>query len=490
MTTLYAPPGYTGRRLRVADYGGSPGLGVDNTAAILAAQASAQPGDALVFDPGVWQTDYLDGARAPRIPITYMGADLACKYGAYIRPLTDAARSVIDFTQIPLPAPGGEQQKYGPGLAQMGIDMSGAFLATGIKVGPNTGWAQIRDAYLSGGAVSIENNGTNSSLTHLHLTDAATRFLLISGDTGLELELTDIAMARNIAGVMAVAVEIVATTPGTAGALYANNVRLQTNAGGGSIVTTGMRVSSVTNKSVPMFLDQFVIDNITGGGAALDLIRVGDVRVSNGWFNAGNSGPAIQIDGGFNLHFVTNQYFGGPAGLPSVYKFVGATQTNGFVSIGNSCPTTPAYRLPGANKPVNMICDDRVAAYPVTNDVAGLLAGTAYRSSPQRWADTQLHAADIVLDTMGAKLRMREGGAGPVMGYAVLVAGQVVVPTTAVTAGSRVHVTRVGPSVTAVGHLSATNNAGVSITIKSETAPGVLSTEASGVVWMILEPAV
>jgi len=80
-------------------------------------------------------------------------------------------------------------------------------------------------------------------------------------------------------------------------------------------------------------------------------------------------------------------------------------------------------------------------------------------------------------------LRPREGGANARMGLATLVAGTVVVNTSAVAANSRIFLTTTVPNGT-VGFLRVSARvAGVSFTILSSSG-----TDTSQVAWLLVEP--
>lgn len=89
-----------------------------------------------------------------------------------------------------------------------------------------------------------------------------------------------------------------------------------------------------------------------------------------------------------------------------------------------------------------------------------------------------------LFNLLGGPFKRTEGGTGASMGTATLVAGTVVVATTAVTANSRILYSRQLPHAGALGNLAISARvAGTSFTILSDNAADV-----SDVAWMIVEP--
>jgi hypothetical protein len=99
-------------------------------------------------------------------------------------------------------------------------------------------------------------------------------------------------------------------------------------------------------------------------------------------------------------------------------------------------------------------------------------------------------AVDVVISTAGKGLQIKEGSNSK-MGTATMVNGTVTVSTTAVTASSRVFLTRQSFLGSTAGSLSVgTVTAGTSFVIKSYDDSGVQSADDDSVVaWMLIEPA-
>lgn len=117
--------------------------------------------------------------------------------------------------------------------------------------------------------------------------------------------------------------------------------------------------------------------------------------------------------------------------------------------------------------------NDPDTAYPVPATVAPSFTGTV------------TSAGDVAISTAGKGLRVKEG-ANAKMGVATLVAGTVVVSTTAVAANSRVFLTvqSLG-TVTAPSALAVSaRTVGTSFTILASQ-----NTDTSVVAWQLVEPA-
>lgn len=98
--------------------------------------------------------------------------------------------------------------------------------------------------------------------------------------------------------------------------------------------------------------------------------------------------------------------------------------------------------------------------------------------------DLQVFGGDVIAGSVGKTLKVKEG-TNAKMGVATLVAGTVVVSTTAVTANSRIFLTGQAPNAGTPGFLRiSTRTAGTSFTILSSSG-----TDTSLVAWVIVEPA-
>lgn len=134
----------------------------------------------------------------------------------------------------------------------------------------------------------------------------------------------------------------------------------------------------------------------------------------------------------------------------------------------------PASALPGASQ---LLLD------PAGQAVAAQVFG---RRVPAAWAPGPIviTGGDLILATAGSGLKVKEGGAAARMGAATLVAGTVVVNTTAVTANSRIMLAGQNSSGTHGELTISARTAGTSFTITSSNAADTRS-----VGWIIFEPA-
>ncbi len=88
-----------------------------------------------------------------------------------------------------------------------------------------------------------------------------------------------------------------------------------------------------------------------------------------------------------------------------------------------------------------------------------------------------------LLGLNGGALNIREGASDATMGTAVLAGGSVVVPTKAVRADSRIHLTTQAPSGTPGSLIVSARTPGVSFQINSSSGA-----DNSSVAWVILAP--
>ncbi len=163
------------------------------------------------------------------------------------------------------------------------------------------------------------------------------------------------------------------------------NVRLS-SALGGAVVTAGMKLSAPSGTSVPLFARGVILDNIAGPG--LELMNILDVVLSDGWINSAAGGPCVRMTRGGNLRFTGNDFRGGGSPLKT-FDFEGGA-TDGFVSVGNECPTNWLYYLPATGKPKKMLVDDLTFTdlpLEVSNDMAGLRAARVPRLGTRWLAD-------------------------------------------------------------------------------------------------------
>lgn len=354
--------------------------GEDSTAAIVAAMAAAPAGGVILFGSGQFFSDQIVATKQ----LTFMGRG---RWSTWLS-ATTAFTDPLIFFDLPATSPT-IRAYYGAGIRDIGIDLENAPGATGVLWGDNAGWPHAQNALVNRGAVSLDIRAPNGWMEDMVLLDAD-KFISI-GDVGLELVLRDVNMSRNIAGTTTTAIECIATTTGIHGALYIENVRLSCNTGVGQ-VNCGLWVEAPSILSIPVFADKLIIDNTVGGGPGLNFVNVTDVSVINSWVNTGSAagGPCVRIEGGGNLKFTNNSYFGGASGIasPKTYDFVGGDTTT-FQSTGNYCPTGPVYFLPATDGPTDMRTDDVIPGATVmaqiTNDVPQFVTAMSKTWGPKQF---------------------------------------------------------------------------------------------------------
>lgn len=373
---------------------GAVGNGIANdTAAIQAAIDAAPAGSTIYIPNGVWLVSTITTTKQ----LHFKGDD---QWTTVLQAVSGHTGAVIEFNLSAVIPPSGVRNYFGSSVTNLGIDMTAASAATGVLVGANSSWVRLSNLSSRGGAISIDNRGANNWLQDLHLFDAA-RFIVIDGDTGLELTIRDVAMGRNTAGQTVVGIEVTCdSAAGIKGALMMENVRLASGTTGGVSTVCGLKMSAPSpGVSVPLFAKGCIFDNITGSHGsqatcAMELVHVFDVKFNHGWLNAGTFGPAVRITGGGRIWFTENTMFGGPTADPKTYEFVSGS-TNGFYSRGNYTPTNVIYHIPAVGYPTNVFTDDvSILSVPsaVTNRPVEFAAGAGIKFGqklkPERVAGT------------------------------------------------------------------------------------------------------
>jgi hypothetical protein len=460
-----------------------PGAAQANGAGLSALVAAAGPGDHIVFPSGEMFLPAASTAntRAGRA-LTFEGKG---KLSSWVTPVADFAGAVFDLSPGGAP-PNGARGAYGGGVSGLGLNLMYAPSSTGIHLGPWAGWAELRDLWVQGGAITIWNEGCNNWMEDLRLFDAG-QFFYINGNTGLELTIRDVQTARNTVGTTSRVLTVASTlTAAAGGALYIQDFRHSSGTSNGVQTNAGFLITSANNAklSIPTFASKVVLDNITGGGPGVELHQVSDQRFEGGWVNCGaaTSGPCVRISGGANLRFEGNQFFGGGSGVGvyKTYDFVGGA-TSGFVSRANTCPTNWVYYLPATGGPQSMICDDLVPGgvegMAVSNDMAQFQAATSTpRYGSQHFSDKAILARPVLPD-------------GRVSGFATLQAGTVSIRTPLADATySIIHkgyrTIKGTPGILAEGGIVT----GSSFTINSTTAAGGLNKADNSVIeWVIFQ---
>lgn len=297
----------------------------------------AEPGDTLRFPEGPI------GCSPFTVPKLLRLRSSGGRFASRFVPLADTTDPIVTFD---VPVPGDIWETYGAGLEGIGIDLSGAPSATGILVAATSGWVGLERFAIVGGALSIDQRGTNASISNFLLADAE-RFLLIDGDTGMELLIHDGALARNSVGTTELGIEVVCASGGTKGALNMTNVRCTSGTSGGIETVQWLKMSAPSALSLPLFATNVQLDNCIGGGPGAEFINVYDINF-HGWVNNGDAaaGPAVRIDGG-GRHTFEGTFFGGGSGPAKTFDLHG---TIAGLKIAGTTPTEKVvFFNPGAS---------------------------------------------------------------------------------------------------------------------------------------------
>lgn len=378
---------------------------VDNTSMIEDLIGGAPYGSTLRFaDPGP-----VGCSAIPPILNNVRIIGAGGRFGTYLTPLADTSDPILDFAMA-----GGSSiwEAYGPALERIAIDMTAAPSATGVRTSVDTGWFECERVKIKGGYRSVEHHGPNATFDRCFFDYPSDCHMYID-DGGLEVEISRMNFARNVAGTTDAFMKVILASGGQKGDLRLTSIQAGCAPSVGAVMTNGIIISAPTATDLPVFAKRVTIDNVSGGGPGLTLVNIAGVDWEGGWINtAGSPGaPCVRITGGSDLTFRGNKYRGGGAQLKT-YDFVGGT-TIGFTSVRNYCPTGPVYWLPASGKPIDMTLDDYAPGATVvgqiTNDVEGLRAGTAKRWGPfdsrERLSQTAvpwMSSPAIAIDTLAA----------------------------------------------------------------------------------------
>jgi hypothetical protein len=345
----------------------------DNTTAIQNAIDAASPGSVLRFPAGPIGCHPLTVEKCLHL----RGAG---RFTTRFVPLSNTSSPILDWTLTT--AGTGIYDFYGPSIAGIGMDLSAAPSATGMKIRPAAQWFQCADFMCNGGATSIDHHGPNATFSDLVLLDASTTFFNADKD-GLELHLNVIRIASNT---RAVAAYMTIDFTGGTGAVYLDDVTCNANLAGGFGPGRGIDWTSSSLVEPFIFADRLIIDNVTGGGPCLTLTNMQSTTIQNSYMNGTNG--CVKLDGCHNPHFDHNRYRGGS---PGTYIFGAVAVTDGFVSTDCEIASTPAYKVGASNKPTNFFADDRIvgATTPgqITNDVDWLTHSGSLLWGPRYFRD-------------------------------------------------------------------------------------------------------
>ena len=214
-------------------------------------------------------------------------------------------------------------------------------------------------------------------------------------------------------------------------------------------------------------------------GPHLDGNTLGAVRIGTqsqgcrffGIYKEGDATPALQIDAGAAGNWVDFRVLTSAAGQ---------TITDNSATFDNVIHTPVGFFRQNRI----LLGNPALATVGVNIDYTGFYLGSAQDVIFSRTAANTLGftTCDLSIDTAGRGVKIKEG-ANARMGTATLVAGTVVVSTTAVATGDRIFITPVNTGGTA-GFLSYTITNGTSFTVTSSSG-----TDTRTFNWLIVRPA-
>ena len=423
----------------------------DNTAIIQDAHDDATPGDLLVFPRGPIRTGALTFAKMLHL----RGAG---RFSTWFVPMTNMAGPLITIDTT-IDSGHGIFANYGTILEGFGINRAGHMAGPCLRVTANSAHLVYRNIITSGGTRGVEHHGPNALMDGLHMWDASDAMLDMDED-GLELHMKYVAMAANVQDVAAYWRVTIspAASGGLLGGIYIGDVSCRSNPT--VDVGAGLVMAADSPTEVPTFCQSLVVDNVNGGGPAIDLVNLQSVSLV-GWANGTNG--VVRMDGCVNPRVAMRT-----RGGTHTFEFVGDA-TQGFTS-RSEVFTGPAYKISTANKPTLIDVDDDIAGATdigqVTNDAAWFET-----ASRRTWGERRFHGT----------IRRRGTGAAPPSGFAFLVAGVATVSHPLVTTNTRVKISRERVGAGAPGELFcsvADNIVGTSFTIRSTSV-----TDNGGVYW-------
>jgi hypothetical protein len=414
----------------------------DNTAMIEDFMDNATPGDPLVLPRGPIGVNEFTVSKMLNI----RGAG---RFGSWFVPLSDPDGPLITV-DVTIDSGHGIFGNYGTTLEGFGIDRSDADAGPCMHITPNSAHVTLRDVLCSFGTKGLEHHGPNALFDGLYLWDSSD-CMLDMDETGLELTMQRVFMAANVANVDAYwRLTIGADAAGgQLGGIYGGIVVCRSDPA--VSVNSGVVMSAPSLTEIPSFLQLLVVDNVNGGGPAIDLDHVQSVGLA-GWAN-GTAG-AVRMDGcaGIQVGMRTR-------GGTHTYEFVGDA-TNGFRS-RSEVFTGPAYKFTGTAPTAD--------GWDADDWVAGATTIAQVTNNPHTWFDLAKRTWKSL--RLQGMLRQREAGASPPQGFGTMAAGVLTVSHPNVQTNTRVDFWRETTGLTGLPgelqHDVADNVANTSFKIKS-----------------------
>lgn len=381
--------------LSLRAYGAAIDDATDDTAAVLAAKAAVPAGGVLSFDgPGVLRCDP-DAWRSTKA-FTVLGQGGRGQWSCAIKPRADVSTlgdPILDFNvAAPL---SGARTIYGPGVEGVWIDLALAPKAVGFQASATTAWVHVEKMLVTDGYRSIVNHSLNSRMSDLILLDFSDWAMVLT-DGGLQCNLTGvIEIARNKSGTATgyILVDITGTG-GVVGDWRSANIQCGCFLSNGAKVTNGVVFQATVDTDVEIFSGQLIVDNVTGGGEALQLVHILNSDFAAGYFNASANGGdpgahAVKISGGGNHRFRGNAH----RGALGTYKFFGAIA--GVSSRQNDCPSGPVYDYDSGATVTDQDFDDYCRGATVLSQVTNN-AAKFKGSSTKRWSTALFQTPPII----------------------------------------------------------------------------------------------
>jgi hypothetical protein len=237
------------------------------------------------------------------------------EWATQIKPTGDFAGPILNFAVLPPDPDAGTpalRNHYGTMVSGIGIDLTNAPSATGVRFGATTDRATLRDSVIRGGSTSVHNLGAHNRIETSAFYNPTASFIAIDGDAGLELTVDDVALHRDEAGATNAAIDVWFDSGGSKGALTLSNVRLLVDRDEGATATTGINVVAPAAATMALLAHQTRLEDVTGTRIALTNVEIvhetHEQREMTTWFPGvfGNyvsapDAPSLDITGDITL---------------------------------------------------------------------------------------------------------------------------------------------------------------------------------------------
>lgn len=345
--------------------------GSDQINVIRSFEEEVDPGTILMFPIGPI------GLSEPWVPAKALGIKGAGgRFGTRFIDLTDGDPDPLINFDTTIDSGDGIWGNYGSWMKDIAIDRPEG---TGpcLRISTSVAHFQGESLFCQGGTIPLDIHGANAHFDKCLLWGATDCFINVK-QSGLELDLTNIRMARNTPGITEAYFKVEIETGGSYGALYMDNVWGNCALGVGGEIIRPFIIESPTLSTFYSFLRQIILDNCK---EAARLTRIRGFRYFDGYINcaAGTNNAVVELDGCVEPHFRANKLYGGSLD-GSTFEFVGEATVSPILE-KNLCPTGPVYKISTENEPITPILEDSISHYAsasqITNNVEWLnLAST------------------------------------------------------------------------------------------------------------------